>query len=222
MTRRILFVSTLMLAFASTAMAQGRVEISGWGGYSFSEGINVNPNSAGGILVSELHPTSGLSYGASFNVAIDDDGAMMVGFLWGQQESNLEIKGAGGLGKTEITEMDVRSYHGIFTYNFGDYRDSMRPYVFGGIGATQYSPGDIMQFSVDGETKFSSTWGGGVKFFANDNVGINVGARWTPTYIKSDPAGIWCSPYWTGGCWQLSDPDYSNQLEFTGGITLRF
>ena len=212
-----------MLAFASTSLAQGRVEISGWGGYTFSEGINVDPNSVAGILVREVNPTSGLSYGVSFNVAVDDDGAMMIGFLIDQQESNLELKGAGGgIGKTSVADMKVRNYHAIFTYNFGDYRDPVRPYILGGLGATQYSPGDVMGFAIDGNTKFSSTWGGGVKFFANDHVGINVGARWTPTYIKSDPAGVWCSPYWPGGCWQLSDPDYSNQLEFTGGITLRF
>lgn len=212
----------MFLAFASTAAAQGRVEISGWGGYTLSEGINVNPNTAAGILVREVNPTSGPSYGVSFNVAVDDDGNMMVGFLWDQQESNLELKGTGGLGKTNVADLKVRNYHGIFTYNFGDSRDAMRPYIMGGLGVTQYSPGDIMNISIDGSTKFSSTWGGGVKFFASDNIGINVGARWTPTYIKSDPGGIWCSPYWAGGCWQLSDPDYANQLEFTGGVTFRF
>jgi hypothetical protein len=43
--------------------------------------------------------------------------------------------------------------------------------------------------------------------------------RWTPTYIKSDPAGIWCDPFY--GCWALSDTQYSNQFETSGGITVR-
>jgi opacity protein-like surface antigen len=98
----------------------------------------------------------------------------------------------------------------------------VRPYIFGGVGATQYSPGDVMGVGIDGNTKFSSTWGGGVKFFASEHFGINLMARWTPTYIKSDPGGIWCNPYWPGGCWQLSEPDYSNQLQFAGGVTFRF
>jgi len=219
--RMILSCTALVFLLASTAGAQDhRVEISGWGGYTFSEGINVNPNTTIGILVREVHPTSGPAYGASVNVFVTED--VQVGFLWDQQESELEIKGTGGLGKTNVADMKVRNYHGIFTYNFGDERDTMRPYILGGVGATQYSPGNIMQFSVDGATKFSSTWGGGVKFYAGDVFGINVGARWTPTYIKSDPGGIWCSPYWPGGCWQLAEPDYSNQLEFFGGVVLRF
>jgi hypothetical protein len=44
--------------------------------------------------------------------------------------------------------------------------------------------------------------------------------RWTPPSIPSDAEGWWCDPYW--GCYTLSDAQYSNQLELTGGITLRF
>ena len=40
------------------------------------------------------------------------------------------------------------------------------------------------------------------------------------TYIKSNPAGYWCDPYF--GCWAVGDAQYSNQLEFAGGVTLRF
>ncbi len=54
------------------------------------------------------------------------------------------------------------------------------------------------------------------------SVGIKVGGRWTPTYIKSDPAGIWCSSYWPGACWVLSDTDYSNQFQIFVGVTFRF
>ena len=45
-------------------------------------------------------------------------------------------------------------------------------------------------------------------------------ARWTPTYIKSDAEGWWCDPYW--GCYVVGNPQYSYQLELSGGITLRF
>ena len=197
-----------------------RVEISPFVGYTLSEGINVNPNTVIGILVDQVNPTSGLSYGFMFNINVD--GNMQVGFLYNQQESNLELKGTGLLPKTNVADLKVRNYHGIFTYNFGDDRDAMRPYLFGGLGATQYSPGDVMGFAIDGNTKFSSTWGGGVKFFASPHFGINIMGRWTPTYIKSDPGGIWCSPFWPGGCWQVPNPDYSNQLQFAGGVTFRF
>ena len=102
MAGRILGCLSLVLALGTTAVAQGRVEISGFGGYTFSEGINVDPNSSLGILVREINPPSGPSYGASVNVAIDDDGNLMVGFLLDQHQSDLELKGTGGAGNSPI------------------------------------------------------------------------------------------------------------------------
>lgn len=58
---------------------------------------------------------------------------------------------------------------------FDDSR--MRPFIFGGLGATQYSPGDIHGFDIESSTRFSTTWGGGVKIYATDNLGFNFTAR---------------------------------------------
>jgi hypothetical protein len=59
-----------------------------------------------------------------------------------------------------------------------------------------------------------------VKLYPGRTVGIKLGARWTPTYIKSDSEGWWCDPYW--GCYVVGNAQYSNQFEFGGGLTLRF
>ena len=69
------------------------------------------------------------------------------------------------------------------------------------------------------QENFSSTWGGGVKVYPNPRVGFSVMARFTPTYIKSDPSGVWCGYY---GCYVLGDAQYANQFEFSGGLSLRF
>jgi hypothetical protein len=73
---------------------------------------------------------------------------------------------------------------------------------------------------LGGDTQFSSTWAAGVKLFPSPKFGIRLEARWTPTYIKSDAEGWWCDPYW--GCYVVSDAQYANQFELSGGITLRF
>jgi hypothetical protein len=59
-----------------------------------------------------------------------------------------------------------------------------------------------------------------VKLFPSPRFGLRLEARWTPTYIKSDSEGWWCDPYW--GCYVVSDAQYANQFELSGGITLRF
>lgn len=202
----------------STAGAQdSRVEIAPFIGYTLSEGFTVNPVTIDGGVFDTISPTSGLSYGFTFDVNISEN--MAVGFLFSEQQSNLE---ASGTRKEELTDMSVRNYHGTFTYNFGDSDSSMRPFIMGGVGATNWSPSDIQGIAIDSETKISSTWAGGVKLYLSPNVGIKGMARWTPTYVKSDPAGVWCSPYWGFGCYQLVDTEYSNQLELSVGVALRF
>jgi hypothetical protein len=63
--------------------------------------------------------------------------------------------------------MPVYNYHAIFTYNFGESDAQARPFVFGGLGATQYKPEDANGVPVDSESQFSSTWGAGVKVYPN-------------------------------------------------------
>ena len=144
-----------------------------------------------------------------------------VGFLFGRQESRLDVTGTNTV---EVGDMAVTNYHGYFGYNFGAGDSPVRPYVFGGLGATTYGS---VPFAVGGrvgetesETQFSTTWGAGVKFFPAPRAGVRFGVRWTPTYIKSDAAGWWCDPFW--GCYLVGDAQYSNQFEFNGGVTVRF
>jgi opacity protein-like surface antigen len=86
-------------------------------------------------------------------------------------------------------------------YNFMDEHSHFRPYVLGGLGATNYGSVTFtdatgVKRDIGGQTKFSSTWGGGVKVYAAPNLGFRFGVRFTPAYIKSDSAGWWCDPYW--------------------------
>ena len=122
----------------------------------------------------------------------------------------------------------VRFSKDNLVYNWGESDARVRPFIFGGLGWTRYSFGDLLVgrpstapiTSIDSENRFSSTWGGGVKFYFLPNVGARVAVRFTPTLVESDPAGLWCDPFY--GCWQLVDNDYSNQFETSGGITVRF
>ncbi len=219
MLRKISLVASMVMLFAYSANAQDdRVEFGFFGGYTFSEGVVVDPFIIQGDVIDKIDVKSGFSYGFNFDVFVTEN--MQVGFQWGRQESKFGGSGPGA--DREFTDMQVNNYHGIFTYNWGDGDAAVRPFMYGGLGATNYSPGNIEGSAIESSTRFSTTWGGGVKAYPGRNVGVKVGARWTPTYIKSDAAGIWCSPYWPGACWVLSDTDYSNQFEFFGGITFKF
>ena len=159
---RLAVVVLIVMTGALFAQAQEyKVEIVPFFGYSFSSGIDVFPTEIEtDIFVDRISPVSGYSWGVDVQFLAGEN--FGVGFLYGEQDSALEGSYTGS-GKVEFTDMKVRNYHGIFTYNMGDSDESMRPYVFGGIGATQYAPSAIDGNNISSETKFSTTWGMGVK-----------------------------------------------------------
>jgi len=222
---RIFAVLLLMFALSPLALAQDfgkdyKMELSAFFGYTLSEGINFGPdNISGGLLIDKITPKSGLGWGFQADLLAGEMNAF--GFQYSEQSSKMELSAADGQ-KVEITDMIVRNYHGMFTFNFGAPDAPLRPFLFIGLGMTEYSPDDIQGNSVESRSKFSTTGGGGVKLYRSDHLGIRLAARWTPTYIRSDPSGYWCSPFWIGGCWIIEEPNYSHQFEFSGGLTLRF
>lgn len=213
---RLVLVATSMLLAASAAAAQPplRCEISASIGYTFSEGFEFSPVEVGDYIYSEADPESGLSFGASFGVLVNR--FVELGFLMSQQQSTFI---AGGRGPDlDLVDLDVNNFHGYLAYNI-DLNPQVVPYVLFGMGATHYVTGDFEGIDVDNETRFSTTWGGGVKIFPAGRLGARFAGRWTPTYIKTDAEAWWCDPW---GCWTVGNADYAHQVEISAGAIYRF
>ena len=212
MIRKTILTAMLVALAAATVSAQDpRVELSGTLGWTFSDGVNVGSIDDSPIQVG---PKDAFSWGArlGFNLSPNAE----IGFLFASQATDLEASGIVNLSVPQT----VYNYHGYFAYNFGDTDAAARPYILGGLGATQYGSLDTPLGEVGGETQFSSTWAVGLKMFPSPKFGLRLEARWTPTYIKTDPEGYWCDPYW--GCYTVGDAEFSNQYELSGGIIIRF
>jgi hypothetical protein len=206
-----------VLVAGSSFAQEKRVEVNPFFGYSFSDGVTVEPFILGGTVYDAVDVENGMSFGVHVGVFVTENAE--IGFQWARQDSVFQAQN----GRSEdLTDMDVDNYHAVFTYNWFEEDAMARPFLFGGLGATDFSPADITGVAIDGETQFSATWGGGVKVYPNPSVGFTATARWTPNYIKSDPAGVWCSPYWFYGCYVVGDAQYANQFEFSGGVSFRF
>ena len=94
-----------------------------------------------------------------------------MGFLFNQQSTKYEL---GGTTNVDLADVSVYNYHGYLAYNFGDSDATVRPYVLGGLGATQFgsvsvTAGGVTQ-DLGGNTQFSSTWAAGVKLFPSPQV----------------------------------------------------
>jgi hypothetical protein len=207
-------------AMPGVAHAQ-RVEVSALLGWALSEGVDGDPViTADGNIYDRVDPKDSFKWGLSGGVLVTEGAE--VGFLFGQQRSTLQ---AGGTNTRDIGDMTINTYHGYFAYNFLDSAATVRPYVMGGLGATNFSAVEYTRLTgqtgtIGGETRVSSTWGGGLKLYVTPNVGARFGIQWTPTYIKSDAVGWWCDPFW--GCYVIGNPQYAHQFDFSGGVTFRF
>ena len=213
-------------AIRAQAQDQPRVEVSFETGYTASEGIATSSARViNGQVYNDVDIKSGGNFGFTAGFFVTPNAE--VEFLWNRQFSQFDISNPAP--SVLLADVNVDNFFGNFVYNWGASDAKVRPFALGGLGATHYSPGDPQLNAtplagtrqVDGATKFAWTFGGGVKIYPSQHVGVRLSARWTPTYIKSDSAGIWCDPFYPT-CWVLSDPDYSNQFAMTGGVTLKF
>jgi len=212
---------------ATPAHAQ-QLEGSVFYGYTLSEGVDLSQSRVilGGIYNS-LDITSGNGWGFTFGGFVGHN--VELEFLYAHQSSSLEISDPAP--SVKFADTAVNNYQGNIVYNWGESHSPVRPFIFFGLGATHYTGGDIdpvfvlppaLNGKINSATKFATTWGGGVKFYPKEgNIGIRATARYTPTFIKSDPGGLWCDPFYPT-CWVVNDLDYSNQFEMSGGVTFRF
>ena len=222
MVRRTAWILVLTIALAVPAFAQEhKAEVTVNFGWVFSDGVTGDAIIAGdGNTYNEITPKDARAFSFTFGVLPTEN--TEVGFLWGRQMSELEAKGTA---TRTVDTMAVDNYHAYFAYNFGTFDVPVRPYVLFGLGATHYNGVGFTtatgeQRDIPGQTKFSTTLGAGVKVYPSPNVGVRFGARWTPTYIKSDAEGWWCDAWW--GCYVVGDAQYSNQFELSGGVAFRF
>ncbi len=216
MIRRLTWMVAVGVLAGSAAWAQNaRVELSGTAGWTFSDGVSGGSVTLNGEDFTRIDPKDSFSAGARIGFLVTPN--VEVGGLFGMQSTSLEL---GGVAQRKIGDETIYNYHGYIAYNFGEEDAQVRPYVLGGLGATQFGTVKTSVGDISGNTKFSTTWAAGVKLYPGKNLGLRLEARWTPTYIKSDAAGWWCDPYW--GCYMVGNAQYANQFELSGGITLRF
>jgi hypothetical protein len=220
---QLLILTVGLIAFAAIPARAQRAEASFDIGYTASNGITgASTHIIAGQPYTDLDVTSGVAWG--FTVGAFFNPHMEVEFLFDRQSSTFEVSSPSP--SLKVADLAVYNYHGAFVYNWGAPGARVRPFAFGGLGATHYAPGDLAitpiipgKTSIDSATKFSTTWGGGVKVYAGP-VGVRIAGRWTPTYIQSNASGYWCDPWY--GCWVVGDAQYSQQFEFSGGVTFRF
>ena len=128
--------------------------------------------------------------------------------LWMRQSSALRIGTTAG--SADLFTITAGQLQGNVVYRFSSADARLQPFVFAGLGATFFRADD-----VPSETKLALCFGGGVKYFFSDYVGVRGHVRYKPTVLNDTSAGNFCDPFsFCQGTLQ--------QVEFAVGGVVRF
>ena len=221
MGNRLVTIVGLLLASASPALAQ-KMELTGLANWVFSDGVTAAgvATAPDGNSYNQVDPGDSASFGLSAGFLVNPNAE--VGFIFSAQPTALFFNGPSV--ERNAGDLTTTTYHGYYGYTIGDGDARVRPYVLVGVGATTFG---AVESSINGvphtfesQTKFSTTIGGGVKYYASPRVGVRAGLRWTPARIPADSAGWWCDDQYS--CFVVGGTKYATQVEMGGGVFVRF
>lgn len=184
---------------APSVWAQG-TEISLLGGFTSSADIEKKATE-----IKELKLKSGLTLGGAVTHFFSPHVGAEVSFA--HQQSALTLTTA--TDEADLFDVGIGQLHGSFVYQFGVDGARVRPFLFGGLGATFLSSAYL-----DSETKLAWSAGAGLRWFPGKTTGLRLHARYNPTRLN-DANSDYCDPF--GFC-----QDSLKQFEVMAGLVLRF
>ena len=226
MKPRIAALSFALCVLASAARAQvrsGTFEISPFYGYLFGGDY---PSSGSTLRVQvDDHATYGVSLGYFINSALQVEGR------WARTQTGFVSRDDGhhhgdgsGSNDQRLEDLTIDYFMSYATFHFGHRR--WVPYVTVGMGAAMLDPGPLQIECVtepclplEGSTKtrFTTSVGGGVKYYANRHFGFRLDARGYFTYLNSN-GDCGSSHHHSGNC----STNWLSNFETTGGLVIAF
>jgi opacity protein-like surface antigen len=179
-------VAALIVGTAGVAEAQ-KVEVTPFVGYQFGGEIR--------LVDGNLRLQDDMSYGVVLDYTLNRQAQLE--FSYTRQDTKLEFNEFQG-GRRPIYDVSVNYWQlgGLYRFN---PTATVRPFLTGTLGFTYYGVGDQLDDDaprINSDTFFSMVFGGGVKIFPSERIGIRLAGHLYSTIISSG-GGFWCG---TGGC----------------------
>jgi len=170
MNSRLLLTITLLLALGSALHAES-LEFTPFLGYQAGGRFE---DSDTGV---EYDLADAACAGAILDIDLSE--ATQVEFYFSRQETEVESEGL--FPAETFFDLDIDYYHigGTFVI----VRDTWQPFAVGTLGVTHMSPEPS---SIGSLTRFSVGFGGGVRYFPTEHLGLYLAGRAFFTFIDSD------------------------------------
>lgn len=211
-----------LMAFAPVADAQSQgFEITPTVGFRFSSSLS-SGQTYDGYYIDSVNIPGKVSYGLSVEFPIQRE--LNVEAIWSRQASRIDVTGKPvvpgvGWSTTTVADLAVDTIQAGVLWQSGRTRDRVRGYFDVLFGATILSPSKS-SVPMSTLTRFSASFGGGVKLYMNEHLGLRAGVRYMPVYINSKLSYTSCHPYW--GCYGYYNTTYLHQVDASAGLILRF
>lgn len=199
---RLIWLLPLLAPAAASAAGAGRFELTPTASYNFGGAIDGGDTD---LFDFDLEAEDSPAFGVTLDIPLAS--WVQLELLASRQSTELQFDSGLFGNDVGVADFDVSYYHvgGVFSWGTGQ----IHPFVVASAGVTELSP-DVA--GASSETRFSASFGGGVKIFFSDHVGLRLEGRgfWTALDdYDSDYDYDFCC---TGlGC----DCDYGYDSEFT-------
>ena len=210
MRLRLVFAA-LLWALPMAARSQS-IEITPMVGYRFGGSLQAAPGTATGSESSaELEVGDAAAFGVQLGYRTGDG---EIELLYARQ--NTELQTGGLFTGVPVLGLALETWQLGGTYLFGDDDAKARPFVAVGLGLTRLLP-EPSGFSD--ETRFSASFGAGVKLWLGRHVGIRLEGRGFFTVLDAE-SHTFCPG--NGTCVIRATSSEISQAEVRAGLILRF
>lgn len=209
---RLLWLVVLFLAAAASAVQAQTIEITPLVGYRFGGSLQGAPGNGNGSESSvELEVDDAAAFGVQLGYRV---GEGEIELLYARQ--NTQLQSAALFAGISVFDLALETWQVGGTYLFDDDDARVRPFVAVGLGLTRLLPEPS---GLSDETRFSASFGAGVKLFLGRHFGIRLEGRGFFTVLDSDSRRVCDSE---SGCLMRITGSELSQAEARAGLILRF
>jgi hypothetical protein len=205
-------LTALIVAALPSAAHSQTIEITPVVGYRFGGSVEAASGSGSGSQSSvELEVDDAAAFGIQLGYRI---GEGEIELLYVRQDTELQT--AGLFTGAPVFDLALETWQIGGSYLFGDDDARARPFVAVGLGLTRLLPEPS---GLSDETRFSASFGAGVKLWLGRHFGIRLEGRGFFTVLDSD-SQTFCGS--ASGCVIRTTGSELSQAEARAGLILRF